>query len=287
MLIDSHCHINFNAYQEDSNEVIGRALADDIWLVNIGSDYTTSKNAIEIAKNYSSGVYAVAGLHPIHLIDDITETVIVNGKKQDVTTPKEVFDYNLYRDLAKSSNKMVGLGEVGLDYFYFDKNDQDAKDKKNLQKEVFKNFINLASELKLPLVIHCRGHKDDPYGAYDDILEILRSSDKRVGGVIHCFGGNLTQAKDFVKLGFYVGFTGIITFKKKSEDLQEIVKDLPLEKILIETDAPFLSPEPYRGQRNEPAYVKFVAKKVAELKNLTLEEVSIATVNNTKEMFNI
>lgn len=287
MLIDSHCHINFNAYKEDADEVISRSLSDNTWLVNIGSQYSTSQRTIKIAEKYHQGVYAVVGLHPIHLIDDITESVIIDGVKHEIITKREEFDYDKYQDLARSSKKVVGIGEVGLDYFNFDKNDVALATKKNEQRAVFQKFISLADELGLPLVVHCRGHKDDPYGAYDDVLDILKGAPKGVKGVIHCFGGNLSQAQSFIDLGFYIGFTGIITFKKKSEELQEIVKKIPLEKILIETDAPFLSPEPYRGQRNEPLYVKFVAQKVAELKKISLAEIAESTTSNTRNLFNI
>ncbi|MDO8668766.1 MAG: TatD family hydrolase [Candidatus Buchananbacteria bacterium] len=287
MLIDSHCHVNFNAYNKDDREIIDRSLAEDIWLINIGSEYETSRRSIGIAENYQQGVYAVVGLHPIHVTGDVTESVITNGQTQEVTTRREEFDYNKYKELAKSSKKVVGLGEVGLDYFYFDRNEADAKAKKNLQKEYFNQFINLASELNLPLVVHCRGHKDNPYEVYDDILEIIQGSDKKIRGVIHCFGGNSSQAQKFINLGFYIGFTGIITFKKKAEELQQIAKEIPLEKILIETDAPYLAPEPHRGQRNEPSYVKFVAQKIAQLKGLNLEEVANTTTANARNLFNI
>lgn len=286
MLIDSHCHINFNAYKQDIDSVIGRSLESDIWLVNIGSQYSTSARAIKIAQKYEAGVYAVVGLHPIHLIDDITESIIIDGVKHEITTKREDFNYQSYKDLALSSDKVVGLGETGLDYFHF-KDDESSDDKKNLQKEVFKQFIALGRELDLPLVIHARGQADNPDGVYDDILEIIKSEAKPVRGVVHCYGGNLSQAQEFIDLGFYIGFTGIITFKKKSEDLQKIAQVLPLEKILVETDAPFLAPEPYRGKRNEPAYVKLVAQKIAALKNLTLEEVAISTTANAKKLFNI
>ena len=283
MLIDSHCHINFSAYKDDAKAVIGRALASDTWLINIGSQHSTSARTIKIAENYPKGVYAVVGLHPIHLVDDITESVVIDGKKHEITTKCEEFDYDKYRELAKSSTKVVGLGETGLDYFYF-KEDTDIEAHQKTQKEVFTGFIKMGQELDLPLVIHARGRKDDPYGVYDDILGILKVTGASCG-VAHCFGGNLRQAREFIKLGFYIGFTGIVTFKNKAEEVQDLVKELPLDKILIETDAPFLSPEPYRGKRNEPAYVKLVAQKVAELKNLPISEVSDTTFNNAKNIF--
>ena len=289
MLIDSHCHINFNAYKEDAEEVIQRSLANDIWMINIGSQYSTSARTIKIAEEYPEGVYAVVGLHPIHLTQDITESATFNGKKYDFTTKQEKFDYGKYKELALSSAKVVGLGETGLDYYYFDEMDMDNEEIKNRQKEVLKGFIKLAEELNLPLVFHCRGSKDDPYGAYDDMLDMLsyklQVTSYKLKGVIHCFGGSREQAKKFLDLGFYLGFTGIITFKK-SEELREVVKEIPLEKILIETDAPFLAPEPYRGKRNEPAYVQYVGQRIAEIKGISPELVARQTCDNTRKLFN-
>lgn len=292
MLIDSHCHVNFNAYKEDGEEVIKKTLANDIWLINIGSQDSTSTRSIRIAEQYPQGVYAVVGLHPIHLVQDVTETASFEGETYEFTTRKEEFDKAKYRQLAQSSEKVVGLGETGLDYWYFDEFSETQIDEaKKIQRQVFEEFIDLSAELSLPLVIHCRGTKDNLYGAYDDAYEILLSAqkkyDKPLMGVIHCFTGTAEQAKKFLGLGFYIGFTGLITFKKKTEWLWEIVKQTPLDKILVETDAPFLSPEPYRGKRNEPSYVRYVAQKVAELKGLTPEEVAQATTANAKRLFRL
>ena len=231
MLIDSHCHINFSAYKDDSQEVIARALKSGVWLINIGSEYSTSARTIKIAENYSEGVYAVVGLHPIHLVDDITESVVIDGQKHEITTKREEFDYNKYLELAKSSKKVVGLGETGLDYFYFNEN-IDIEAHKTIQRKVFTDFIKMSQELDLPLVIHARSVKNDPDGVYDDILEILKATGASAG-VTHCFGGNLRQAQEFINLGFYIGFTGIVTFKSKAEAVQAIIKELPLDKILI------------------------------------------------------
>ena len=140
MLIDSHSHVNFDVYRKDFKSVIDHCLVNNTWLINIGSDFKTSSKTIELTRDYGRGVYAVVGLHPIHVVDDVVESVIVDGQKTEVVTPKEEFDYNKYRDLAKSSDKVVGLGEVGLDYFYFNDNDSDSLSKKNLQKEVFKKY---------------------------------------------------------------------------------------------------------------------------------------------------
>ncbi|MFA6533635.1 MAG: TatD family hydrolase [Patescibacteria group bacterium] len=290
MLFDSHCHINFNAYKDDAEEVIRRSLSKGIWLINIGSQLSTSARSIKIAEKYPEGVYAVVGLHPIHLTGDITESATFNGEEYKFVTKQEKFDYNKYKELALSSEKVVGIGEVGLDYYYFGENKLPAEEIKKVQRETLAGFIKLAGELDLPLVLHCRGNKGEPYGAYDDLLGILESriknQESRIRGVIHCFGGNMEQAKKFVALGFFVGFTGIVTFKKAVE-LQAIVKELPLDRILVETDAPFLAPEPHRGTRNEPAFVEFVAEKVAELKGLSLAEVAAETFKNTKELFRL
>ena len=260
-------------------------------LINVGAQLSTSARAIAIAERYKKGVYAAVGLHPIHLAEDIKEEIILGGKKYSFATRKEELDINQYRQLAKSSNKVVAVGEIGLDYFYLDKfSAVEAKKIKAQQAETLISFIGLAEELSLPIIFHCRGNKSDNYTAYDDLLKIIQgeiNAGRKIKGVIHCFGGNESQARAFLDLGFYLGITGIITFKKKSEELQNIVKNLPLEKILIETDAPFLAPEPHRGERNEPLFVEFVAKKIAELKNLTLAEVVDATGANAKKLFNI
>lgn len=289
MLIDSHCHINFKVYKKDADDVIQRSLSGDTWLINVGAQFSTSKRAIVIAEKYEKGVYAAVGLHPIHLLDDITESAVIAGQKYTITTKKEEFDYEKYKTLALSSKKIVALGETGLDYYNTKSQGPISNKDKILQKQVFEKFIDLSQEINLPLIVHCRGDEDDYYGVYDEMLEIFsaRQQKRKINGVIHCFGGNLQQAQQFVQLGFYIGFTGIITFKRKAEELQEIVKKLPLDKILIETDAPFLAPEPYRGKRNEPVYVKFVAEKIAELKNISPQEVIDITTKNAIKLFNL
>ncbi len=282
MLIDSHCHINFNTYREDAEEVIQRSLNKDIWLINVGAQYSTSARSIKIAEKYPQGVLAVVGLHPIHLIQDITETATFDYQEYKFTTRQEEFDYQEYKDLALSSKKVVGLGETGLDYYYFDQLEITVRKAKEIQKKVFQGFIKMSQELNLPLVIHVRGSKENPQDAYNDVIEIISNYDFK--GVVHCYGGNLEQAKKIIDQGLYLGFTGIITFKK-ADQLRQIVKEIPLEKILVETDAPFLAPEPYRGKRNEPIYVVEVAKKVAEIKNLSFAQVAEQTFKNTQALF--
>ncbi len=291
MLIDSHCHINFAAFKDDGDDVIRRALSANVWLVNVGAQKSTSERTVKIADKYPVGVYAVVGLHPIHLVQDVTESATFEGETYEFTTKQEIFDYHGYLELAKSSAKVVGLGETGLDYYYFDQfTPEQIAQAKEVQQEVFGQFIKMSRELSLPLVLHFRGTKEDKFIAYQDAIAIMEQSVVAAGplrGVVHGFTGSLRQAERFMELGFYIGHNGIITFKKKVEWIQEIVKVMPLSRILVETDAPFLTPEPYRGQRNEPAYVRLVAQKVAELKGLPLEEVAEATTANARKLFNI
>ncbi|OGY42367.1 MAG: hypothetical protein A2Y82_04370 [Candidatus Buchananbacteria bacterium RBG_13_36_9] len=263
MLIDSHAHITFKEYENDMEDVIERSLVSHTQIINASNNFESSIKAVELAEKYK-GMWAVIGCHP----NDLN---------------KEDFNLDKYRQLAKSSKKVVGIGETGLDFFHLADNENSVARIKAEQVKYFKEFIKLAQELDLPLVLHCRGEENDPYGAYDLMLDVLKSE---IRGVIHCYGGNTEQSKKFLDLGFYIGFTGIVTFKN-AKDIQQIAKEVPLEKILIETDAPFLAPEPYRGQRNEPSYVKFIAQKIADLKELSFEEVEKTTYENTCQLFKL
>ncbi|MBD3359934.1 MAG: hydrolase TatD [Candidatus Buchananbacteria bacterium] len=295
MLIDSHAHINFHEYAAELNDVVQRSFDNKTWIINVGSNYETSQKTIDIAKKFGKGIWAVIGCHPIHLVKDVTEKASFGGEEHSFFTPKEKFsarggsalggDYDKYLNLAQSSDTVVGIGETGLDFFRMADEEYTMDKIKEIQINVFKQFIQLAKRLDLPLVLHCRGEESDPYGAYDLILDILEKEDYHKG-VIHCYGGNKTQARKFLNLGFYVGFTGIVTFKN-AQELQEIAKETPLDKILIETDAPFLAPEPYRGQKNEPYFVRYIAQKIADLKELTFTEIEKQTFNNAVKLFNL
>ena len=245
MLIDTHAHLNFSVYQDDAGEVIRRSLDNDIWLINVGSQYTTSKRAVETAEKYEKGVYAAVGLHPIYA--------------------KDKFQYEKYKTLAKSK-KVVAIGEIGLDY------KAEYVSFKEKQKEVFLKQLDLAKELSLPIIFHCRM-------AHHDLLKII---DSGLQGVIHCFTGTWEEAQKYLDMGFYLGFNGII-FKMNSD---EIIKKMPSDRILIETDCPFLTPPPKEG-RNEPLYVKYVAEKIAKIKELSYKEIVQITTKNAKELFKI
>jgi len=269
------------SFEGEEDEIIKRTLEEGIWLVNVGTKLSTSKKAIEIAERYEEGVYAAIAIHPIHLVDDITETDEIEGKEYSFTTQQQVFDYEEFKKLAQSSHKVVGIGETGLDLYRL--GDKSKEEVQALQEDVFRKSIRLANELNLAVVVHARGEAEDPYGVYDEIIKIL-IEEKAQRGVVHCFGGNVEQALKLAEIGFNIGITGIITFKN-SAMLQDVVRALPLENIVIETDAPYLAPEPYRGKRNEPSYVKYIALKIAELKGVDLDKITKESTINARRMY--
>ena len=280
MLIDTHAHLNFNAYKDDVDEVIKRTLANDVWMINVGSQYSTSKRAVEIAEKYPKGIYASVGLHPIHaaesqrrLLDENEDSHrLGDGSKNGhsflpslLGSKSSVFDYDKFKALA-GLPKVVAIGEIGLDY------KAEYSSFKEKQKEVFLEQLALAKELDLPVIFHCRM-------AHQDLLGIVNPEIK---GVVHCFTGNIEQARKYLEMGMYLGFNGII-FKL---DLDKVIKKTPLERILVETDCPYLTPSQAEG-RNEPVYVKYVAEKIAEIKNISYEKISKITTENAKKLFNL
>lgn len=283
MLIDTHSHINFKDYKDDGDEIVEKTIKENVWMINIGAQYSTSRRAVEYAEKYEKGIYAAVGLHPIHV-------QATKEKEWDGTVSErefEEYDEKKYKKLLESP-KVVAVGEIGLDYYRID-NKEEIKDK---QKEVFLQQLDLARQMDKPVIIHCRD-------AYEDLVSLIKifsigcagcpyscpsAGEKKIKGVIHSFCGNLEQAKEFIDLGFLIGFNGIITF---SNQYDKIIKEIPLEKILLETDCPYLTPVPHRGKRNEPLYVKFVAEKIAELKGISFEQVAEQTTKNAKELFNL
>lgn len=268
MLFDSHSHLNFKAFDEDRKQVIERCQQAGMRVVNVGAAYDTSEKAVAIAD--AKQLYASIGLHPIHVFD---EEFIVT-------------DYQKLIDL--NQNKVVAMGETGLDYFHLDmafaKGAKSLPEIKSLQKQVFLSHLELAKKNNLAVIVHGRNGKEEPE-AYQDIYQVLKDF-AYTRGVVHCYGGNLLEAKMFVELGFYLGFTGIVTFDKTGV-LEEIMKWIPMDKILIETDAPYLAPEPYRGKRNEPIYVQYVAEKIVKIKGQTVAEIIDITGNNALKLFNL
>jgi len=281
MFIDTHSHLNFKAFDDDRGEVIKKALANETWLINASSNYKTSKLAVEIAQQYGAGVFASVGLHPINCVIDLS--------KADEDRLEEL-DIEKYRELAKMP-KVVAIGEIGLDYWNEPKGKEKARIFKEKQKEVFLAQLNLAQELNLPVIFHCRK-------AHNDLIEILKSkplhdshdrentvmvSEGLLRGVVHCFTGSWEQAQSYLAMGLYLGFNGII-FKM---DLDEVIKKMPLDKILIETDCPFLVPAGIDMERNEPANVKYVAQRIAEIRGEAIEKIAEATAQNAKNLFKI
>ncbi len=279
MLIDTHAHVNFNAYAEDSDEVIQRALKEKTWLINVGSQLSTSRRAVEFAEKFPHGVFAAVGLHPVHLKEQIVHEEVDPLEEFEFKTRPEVFDYEEYKNLARDS-KVVAIGEVGLDYFHLPEENKETERQK--QKDNFIKHLELASELNKPIMIHCRE-------AHNDVIEILRdwelgTGNRELKGVVHSFGGRWSQAEEYFNLGFLISFNGLITFAR---DYDRVIKNAPLERLMLETDCPYLTPVPHRGKRNEPSYVKFVAEKIAEIKGISFEEVAQITTENARRLFNM
>lgn len=267
MLIDTHSHLSFKAYDKDREEVIKRTSDAGVVCIDVGTKYETSKLAIELAEK-NEGIFAAIGMHPIHIKEGAFEPL------------GEEFDKGKYKELAKSK-KVVAIGEIGLDYYYRSKGATKTEKFKQKQKEIFIQQLEMAEELNLPVIIHCRM-------AHTDLFEILKSKAQnpksKITGVIHCFTGTVQEMQEYIDLGFYIGINGII-FKL---DLDEVVKKTPLDKILVETDCPYLTP-PAEGKdnRNEPIFVKHVVQKIADLKGITFDEVALATTINAKKLFKI
>ncbi len=254
--IDNHCHLNLPEFDQDYREVYRRASEGGVQVINVGTDRTTSRKALEIAEEL--GCYAIVGHHPNEF--------------------DEEFDYEYYKTLALDP-KVLGIGECGLDYF------RSGEDTKEKQREVFKRQIELALELNKPLMLHIRDN--GKVDAYQDAINIIRQykvAHQSLRGNVHFFAGTLEIARQFVEMGFTISFTGAITY---GDNYTEVVRNIPLESILSETDCPFVAPVPYRGKRNEPVYVIEVVKKIAEIKELSLDEVAEQLVENSKKLFGI
>ena len=269
-LIDAHTHVQFSVYDEDRDEAIKRSLDKGIWMINSGSNSVNSVSAVRLAEKYESGVYATVGLHPSHAgvpDEDITE----DGGY-------EKFDYEAMKKLSLHS-KVLGIGECGFDFFKGDKTNEDS------QRESFIAQIQLAGEIKKPLVIHCREGYKETY----EVLAKHKDNLLEDAGVMHFYSGTKEDAERFLDLGFYFTFGGAITLPKKPDgaDFTELLRYLPKERIMFETDAPYVSPLKYRGKRNEPAYVEEVALAAAEMLGMSLEEIAEIATLNTMRVFKL
>jgi TatD DNase family protein len=255
-LIDSHAHIQGAEFSADVEDVLRRARAagvDKIVVVGGAGELSSNDAALTIAKS-DPGLFATVGMHP-HDAKDVSEE-----------------DLQRLRQLA-AEPKVVAIGETGLDFYY----DHSPRD---VQKRLFARFIHMARETDLPLIVHDRD-------AHAEIAELLRQEGGgALGGVIHCFTGDYAAAKTFLDLGFYLSFSGILTFKN-ADALRDAARKAPLDRILVETDSPYLAPAPKRGKRNEPAFVLHVAEMLAEVKKLPLETVAQASTENAEKLFSI
>ena len=253
MLFDSHAHLDDEKFDEDREQVIARIFESGVaGFVNVGACMASSARSVTLATQYEK-IYAAVGIHP-HDAE--------NALEKD------------YEQLAIWSKlpKVVGIGEIGLDYYY----DLSPRD---VQRKVFIRQIDVARQMNMPIIIHDRD-------AHADILDVIKKEAKGVRGILHCFSGSLEMAKEIIKLGFYISIAGPVTFKNAAK-LPEIVANVPLERLLIETDSPYLTPHPHRGKRNEPTYVRLVAEQVASLRGMELSALAEATYNNAKDIFKI
>ncbi|TDM12334.1 TatD family hydrolase [Macrococcus bovicus] len=254
MLIDTHVHLNANQYDEDLQPVIDRALEAGVdRMIVVGFDEKTITRTMELIEQYDF-IYGVIGWHPVDAID-FTED-----------------NYNWIKELA-THDKIVAIGEMGLDYHW-------DKSPKDVQKSVFRRQIALAKELKKPIVIHNRE-------ATQDVVDILKEENAaEVGGVMHSFSGSKEICDEILKLNFIISLGGPVTFKNAKQP-KEVAQHVPLDKLIVETDAPYLTPHPYRGKRNEPAYVKLVAEQIAELRGISYEALAAATTQNAERLFGL
>ncbi|MDN7243805.1 TatD family hydrolase [Planococcus sp. N028] len=254
MFIDTHVHLNADQYDEDLTEVIERAIENKVTkMVVIGFDRKTIERAMALAETYDF-IYAVVGWHPVDAVDCTDE------------------DLNWIEELS-AHPKVVGIGETGLDYYW-------DKSPKEVQQEVFRKQIRLAKRVNLPIIIHNRD-------ATEDVMRILKEEDaKTTGGVMHCFGGSVETARESIKMNFMISLGGPVTFKNAKQP-KKVAEMISLDHLMIETDAPYLAPHPYRGKRNEPAYVPLVAEEIARLKGISVEEVAEATTRNAEKFFKL
>ena len=249
MFIDTHCHISYDDY-DNIEEVIKRAKENNVkYLIISGCDKKGIIESLKISELYEN-IYLTLGYHPSEV---------------DKTTDEDLKEL---KNIVKDNNKVIGIGEIGLDYHY-------SKENKDKQKELFKKQINIAKELDLPVVIHSRD-------AFQDTYDILKESNHK--GIIHCFSGNKQNAKLYSDIGFYFGIGGVLTFK--NSNLKETIKEIPVDKIVLETDSPYLAPTPHRGEKNEPCYVSIIAQELASILCKNIDEISDITVGNTCKIFN-
>lgn len=254
MLIDSHAHLDDKRFDLDRDMIIKNLKSNGIdYIINVGADLKSSKSTVDLAKKYEN-IYGVVGIHP-HSATELNDKAI-----ETLTT------------FAKEE-KIVAIGEIGLDFYY----DHSPRD---VQRSAFKIQIELAKKLDLPIVIHSRDADQETF----DTLKDAQDGNLRV--LLHCYSGSVELASEYLKLGFYLSLGGPVTFKNARVP-KEVARMVPLDRLLIETDSPYLTPEPYRGKRNEPMFVRYVAEQIAKIREISYEEIAKTTSRNAKQFFNI
>ena len=268
MLVDTHCHLDFHQFDNDLEDVISRAYDEKInTIINPGINIRNSQSAIKLAESYKQ-VYAAVGVHP-----------------NEAHSWNSADGYHI-KEIAKTQ-KVIAIGEIGLDYY------RDSTPYK-IQKEVFQNQLEIAADLELPVIIHSRSASQNDQKVFAELLGILDSWTSKLEqedsplanrpGVLHSYSGTLDMAMRAIKMNFFIGVTGPVTFRN-ARKLQNMISSIPIEFILTETDAPFLTPHPYRGKRNEPKHVKLIAEKIAELHQLSFQDVESTTYKNAQRLF--
>lgn len=265
---DAHTHVNFVAYDADREETILRAKKDGVWMNVVGTQIDTSRSAVALAEKYDN-VYATIGLHPIHTSKSYHDEKELGEGGKEFTSRGEVFDLRSYEAVGKSS-RVIAVGECGLDYYRADPST------KKVQEDAFVQQIELANTLGKPLMCHIRD-------AYDDALAVIKAH-ARVRGDVHFFAGTWEMAKKFLEIGFTLSFTGVLTF---THDYNEVVRNAPLDMLLSETDAPYVTPVPHRGKRNEPSYVVEVVRAIARIRGIDEDAARDALAANARRVFGI
>ncbi len=281
-MFDTHCHVQFNGFKNDAEEVIKKCGEKNMILNLVGTQRDTSRAGVEMANKYPF-TYASIGLHPVHLF-----STHIDEEESSFLSREENFDYEYYKKLAQDP-KVVAIGECGLDLYRLPEN-KTKEEVLEKQKQTFILQYKLAQELNLALAIHVReAHQE----MIDLLHSLLQPGKQTIRGVIHCYTSSWRFAQQYLDLGLCLGFTGVITFPPRKTDPQsqadllEVVKNCPLDRIVVETDAPYLAPIPFRGQRCEPQMVEHTIRKIAQIKNISYEEAEKATTENAKKLFNI
>ena len=252
VIFDTHAHYDDEAFENDREEVLNFLKNNNVCgIINAGTDIKSSEKVLELAKKWDF-IYPALGIHPENLDDSCDCEDLIRE----------------LRNLILNNKNVVAVGEIGLDYHF-------RNDNKELQKHIFENQIELANELGLPVTVHDRE-------AHADTMQILKKYSPK--GVVHCFSGSLEMANEVIKLGMYIGVGGVVTFKN-SKTIKDVVEEIPLQYLVVETDSPYLTPEPFRKEQNEPMYIPIIASKIADILNVSIEEVSSKTTDNAKRLF--